>query len=113
MAFAIAGSMAFQEAARKAGVQLLEPVMSVEVEVPEEFLGDVLGDLGSRRGRVRSTDVRGHLRVIRAEVPLARLFGYVGALRGFSQGRGTARMQLLGHAPVPVSDQAALVAAHA
>ena len=113
MAFATAGSMAFQHAARRRGVQLLEPVMAVEVEMPSEFLGPVLADLGGRSAKVRSTASRSHLRVVHAEAPLAKLFGYVGALRGFTRGRGTAHMQLLGHAPMPAREQAALTAEHA
>ena len=91
-AFEIAGSLAFQEAAMKAGVVELEPMMSVEVLVPEEFVGEALASVQSRRGSVRDLRRREVLHVIDAEVPLARLFGYVTELRSRTQGRGSASM---------------------
>ena len=81
MAFKIAGSMAVQEAARKAKPVLLEPVMAVEVVTPEEFLGDVIGDLNSRRGRVEGLEPRGNAQVVRAKAPLAEMFGYATDVR--------------------------------
>ena len=86
MAFKIAGSMALKEAARKAKPQLLEPVMEVEVVTAEEYMGDVIGDLNSRRGQIEGMEQRGSAQVIRAKVPLAQMFGYVGDLRSRTQG---------------------------
>jgi elongation factor G len=87
MAFKIAGSMALQEAARKAGVKLLEPVMEVEVTTPEEYMGDVIGDLNSRRGQIEGMTSGGNSQVIRAQVPLSEMFGYATDLRSKTQGR--------------------------
>jgi elongation factor G len=101
MAFKIAGSMALQEAARKAGVKLLEPVMSVEVVTPEDYMGDVIGDLNSRRGHIESMNQRGNARVIKALVPLSEMFGYVGDLRSKTQGRATYTMQFHSYQDVP------------
>ena len=93
MAFKIAGSMALKEACKKAGVALLEPVMKVEVVVPEPYMGEVLGDLNARRGRIQSMDSRQGVQVISAMVPMAELFGYATDLRSLSQGRGNFTMQ--------------------
>jgi elongation factor G len=93
IAFKIAGSQAFKEAARQAGLRLLEPIMKVEVEVPENYMGDVIGDLNSRRGRIMGMEARGNLQVITAEVPLGEMFGYATTLRSLTQGRGTYTMQ--------------------
>jgi elongation factor G len=101
MAFRIAGSMALQEAARKAGVKLLEPVMEVEVVTPEDYMGDVIGDLNSRRGQVESMNQRGNARVVKALVPLSEMFGYVGDLRSKTQGRATYTMQFHSYQDVP------------
>jgi elongation factor G len=101
MAFRIAGSMALREAARKAGVKLLEPVVEVEVVTPEEYMGDVIGDLNSRRGQVESMDQRASARVIKALVPLSEMFGYVGDLRSKTQGRATYTMQFHSYQDVP------------
>lgn len=100
-AFEVAASMAFQEAARKAGIQLLEPVMDVEVVCPEENMGDVIGDLNSRRGQIRNMDTRGNMRVVTADVPLASMFGYSTDLRSKTQGRATYTMQFKEYQPVP------------
>ncbi|MDY7232698.1 elongation factor G [Hyalangium rubrum] len=100
-AFTLAGSLAFQEAARRAGVRLLEPVMDVEVTTPEEFLGEVLGDLSARRGRVRGMEGHGTVRSVSAQVPMASLFGYVTSLRGRTQGRAMATLKLATYEPVP------------
>ncbi|MDK2821744.1 MAG: elongation factor [Clostridia bacterium] len=101
MAFKVAGSMAFKEAATKARPVLLEPVMKVEVVVPEEYMGDVIGDLNSRRGRVEGMEPRAGAQVIRAMVPLAEMFGYATDLRSRTQGRGQYVMQFDHYEEVP------------
>ncbi|MFA1549164.1 elongation factor G [Actinomadura chokoriensis] len=103
MAFKVAGSMAFKEAARKAKPTLLEPMMAVEVTTPEENMGDVIGDLNSRRGQVQSMDERHGMRVIKALVPLSEMFGYVGDLRSKTQGRAVFTMQFDSYAEVPTN----------
>ncbi len=103
MAFRIAGSMALQEAAKRAGVKLLEPIMAVEVVTPEDYLGDVIGDLSSRRGRVESMNQRGNSRVVAALVPLAEMFGYATDLRSRTQGRATYTMHFHSYQDVPDS----------
>ena len=103
MAFKIAGSMALQEAARKAGVKLLEPVMEVEVITPEDYMGDVMGDLNGRRGKVEGMDQRGNSQVIRAQVPMSEMFGYATDLRSKTQGRATYSMQFHSYQDVPQS----------
>ena len=103
MAFKIAGSMALQEAARKAGVKLLEPVMEVEVTTPDEYMGDVIGDLNSRRGKVEGMTQRGNSQVIRAQVPMSEMFGYATDLRSKTQGRATYSMQFHSYQDVPDS----------
>jgi elongation factor G len=101
MAFKIAGSMAIKEAARKASPVLLEPVMAVEVVTPEDYMGDVIGDLSSRRGRVEGMEQKGNSQAIRALVPLADMFGYATDLRSRTQGRATYTMQFHSYAEVP------------
>jgi elongation factor G len=101
MAFKIAGSMVLKEAARKADPALLEPMMSVEVTTPEENMGDVIGDLNSRRGIIQAMEERGGARVVRALVPLSEMFGYVGDLRSKTQGRASYSMQFDSYAEVP------------
>ncbi len=101
MAFKIAGSMAFKEAARKADAVLLEPMMAVEVTTPEDYMGDVIGDLNGRRGQIQSMDERAGARVIAALVPLSEMFGYVGDLRSRTQGRASYSMQFDSYAEVP------------
>jgi elongation factor G len=101
MAFKIAGSMAFKEAARKADPTILEPMMDVEVTTPEEYMGDVIGDLNSRRGQIQSMDERSGVRVVKALVPLSEMFGYVGDLRSRTQGRAMYTMQFDSYAEVP------------
>jgi elongation factor G len=107
MAFKIAGSMAFKDAAKSAGPVLLEPVMRVEVVVPEEFMGDVMGDLNSRRGRITAMEARGGTQIVRARVPLAEMFGYATDLRSRTQGRATFTMHFdrYEQAPQQVSDE--------
>jgi elongation factor G len=101
LAFKIAGSMAFKEAARRADPVLLEPMMSVEVTTPEDYMGDVIGDLNSRRGQIQAMDERGGSRIIRALVPLSEMFGYVGDLRSKTSGRANYSMQFDSYAEVP------------
>ncbi|HEX3610993.1 MAG TPA: elongation factor G [Sporichthyaceae bacterium] len=101
MAFKIAGSMAFKEAARKADPVLLEPLMAVEVRTPEDYMGDVIGDLNSRRGHIQAMDEQFGMRVVRALVPLSEMFGYVGDLRSKTQGRANYSMQFDSYAEVP------------
>ncbi|MGH3801479.1 MAG: elongation factor G, partial [Pseudonocardiaceae bacterium] len=101
MAFKIAGSMAFKEAARKAGPVILEPMMAVEVTTPEDYMGDVIGDLNSRRGHIQQMEERSGSRVIKALVPLSEMFGYVGDLRSRTQGRANYTMQFDSYAEVP------------
>ncbi|MGH8953326.1 MAG: elongation factor G [Acidimicrobiia bacterium] len=110
MAFKIAGSMALQEAARKAGVKLLEPVMEVEVTTPDEYMGDVIGDLNSRRGKVEGMTQRGNSQVIRAQVPMSEMFGYATDLRSKTQGRATYSMQFHSYQDVPDSIAEEIVA---
>ncbi|GIW48909.1 MAG: hypothetical protein KatS3mg079_385 [Caloramator sp.] len=109
MAFKIAGSMAFKNAMQKADPVLLEPIMKVEVVVPEEYMGDVMGDINSRRGRIEGMEPRNGAQVIRAYVPLAEMFGYATTLRSRTQGRGTYVMQFATYEEVPASIQAQIV----
>ena len=101
MAFKIAGSMATREALKKAQPILLEPIMSVEVRTPEEYMGDVIGDLNKRRGQVSSMEDASGVKIIRALVPLSEMFGYIGDLRSFTQGRAMYTMQFDSYAEVP------------
>ncbi len=101
LAFKIAGSMAFKEAARRADPTLLEPLMGVEVTTPDEYMGDVIGDLNSRRGHIQAMEERAGARVIKALVPLSEMFGYVGDLRSKTQGRAAYSMQFDSYAEVP------------
>ena len=101
MAFKVAGSMALKEAAKKANPVLLEPIMAVEVRTPEEYMGDVIGDLTSRRGQISSMDEQHGVRVVKAQVPLSEMFGYVGDLRSKTQGRAVYSMEFDSYAEVP------------
>ncbi len=101
LAFKVAGSMAFKEGARRAGPCLLEPMMAVEVITPEDFMGDVIGDLNSRRGQIQAMEERSGARVVKAVVPLSEMFGYVGDLRSRTQGRASYSMQFDSYAQVP------------
>jgi elongation factor G len=103
LAFEITGRGAMREAAHKAGIKLLEPIMKVEVVTPEDYLGDVIGDLNSRRGQIQGTDTRGNAQVVTAIVPLANMFGYVNELRSFSQGRAQYTMQFSHYDEVPAN----------
>jgi elongation factor G len=109
MAFKIAGSMAVKEAFSKADPTILEPIMRVEVTMPEEFMGDVIGDLNSRRGQIEGMEGRGTTQVVRAFVPLAQMFGYVTDLRSMTQGRATSSMEFSHYAEVPTSLASELV----
>ncbi|MBO1039528.1 elongation factor G [Brucella pituitosa] len=103
LAFEIAARAAFREGAQKAGAQLLEPIMKVEVVTPEDYVGDVIGDLNSRRGQISGTEARGIATVVNANVPLANMFGYVNNLRSMSQGRAQYTMQFDHYEPVPTA----------
>ena len=103
LAFEITGRGAMREAAQKAGIKLLEPMMKVEVVTPEDFMGDVIGDLNSRRGQIQGTDTRGNAQVIEALVPLANMFGYVNQLRSMTQGRAQYTMQFSHYEEVPAN----------
>ena len=104
MAFKIAASMALKEAAKKAGATILEPVMAVEITCPDEYLGDVLGTISSRRGAIKNMDDRKGIRVIDCDVPLSEMFGYATTLRSATQGRGNYTMQLSHYTEVPRSE---------
>ena len=110
MAFKIAGSMGIKEALRKSQPVLLEPVMAVEVDTPEEFMGDVMGDLSSRRGHIEGMEPRGNSQVVRGKVPLANMFGYATDLRSRTQGRAAYTMQFKAYEPVPKSIAEEIVA---
>jgi len=109
-AFEIAGSLCFQDGAKRAGLHLLEPVMKNEVVVPEQYMGDVIGDLNSRRGKILGMSQRGNAQVIDSEVPLAMMFGYVTDLRSMTQGRATSSLHFSHYAPVPAAVQEEVVA---
>ncbi len=111
MAFKIAGSMAFKEAMKRAKPKLLEPMMAVEVVTPEDYLGDVMGDLNSRRGRVEGLEPRGNAQAVRARVPLATMFGYATDLRSMTQGRATFTMQFDRYEDAPQSVAGEIVSA--
>jgi len=110
MAFKIAGSMAFREAAKKAKPVLLEPIMSIEVVSPEEYMGDVIGDLNSRRGKIQNIERRGKMQVIKVLAPLAEMFGYATDLRSKTQGRATYTMQFLHYDEVPKGVSSGIIA---
>ena len=103
LAFEIAARAAFREGAQKAGAQLLEPIMKVEVVTPEDYVGDVIGDLNSRRGQIRGTEARGVATVVDAMVPLANMFGYVNNLRSMRQGRAQYTMKFDHYEQVPTA----------
>ncbi len=110
MAFKIAGSMGFKEAAKKAKPVILEPIMNVEVVTPEEYMGDVIGDLNSRRGKIQQMEKRGKAQVIKSQVPLAEMFGYATDLRSKTQGRATYTMQFANYEEVPKSIAETIIA---
>jgi elongation factor G len=109
IAFELAGQIAFKEACHKAGMTLLEPIMKVVVTTPEEFVGNVTGDLNRRRGLIVNSDQRGNTRVVEAEVPLSEMFGYTTELRSMSTGRASSVMEPLRYAPVPANVRAAIL----
>jgi elongation factor G len=110
MAFKIAGSMAIKEAVMKANPVLLEPMMKVEVEVPENFLGDVMGDLNSRRGQIEGMDSEQGIAKVAAQVPLAEMFGYATDIRSKTQGRGVFSMEFSRYDEVPRNVAEAIIA---
>ncbi|NKE62689.1 elongation factor G [Lentzea sp. PSKA42] len=110
MAFKIAGSMALKEAARQASPAILEPLMAVEVTTPEEYMGDVIGDLNSRRGQIQAMEERSGIRVVKALVPLSEMFGYVGDLRSKTQGRANYSMVFDSYAEVPANVSKEIIA---
>jgi elongation factor G len=103
MAFKVAGSMAVKDAIKKATPVLLEPIMAVEVVVPEEYMGDVIGDLSSRRGHILGMEPRANVQVVKSDVPLAEMFGYATDLRSKTQGRATYTMQFKKYQELPQS----------
>ena len=113
MAFKIAGSMAFKDAAKKAGPIILEPMMKVVVIVPEEYMGDVIGGLNSRRGQIQGMEDRNGAKQINARVPLSEMFGYVNDLRSKTQGRGQYTMEPDGYEPVPKSISESIISERA
>jgi elongation factor G len=110
MAFEFAGSIAFKEASQRAGAVLLEPIYDMEITTPEEYMGEVMGDVSSRRGRIEGMDPRGNAQIVRAKVPLSELFGYATALRSLTQGRATSSMQFSRYEEVPASIATEVVA---
>jgi elongation factor G len=109
IAFELAGQIAFKEACAKAGVTLLEPIMKVVVTTPEDFVGNVTGDLNRRRGLIVNSEQRGHIRIVDAEVPLSEMFGYTTELRSMSTGRASSVMEPLRYAPVPTNVRNAIL----
>jgi elongation factor G len=110
MAFKITGSMALKQAAKKAKAVLLEPIFDIEVVTPEEYMGDVIGDLSGRRGKIETMDQRGQDRIVKAQVPLAEMFGYATDLRSKTQGRATYTMQFASYQETPQSIAEEIVA---
>jgi elongation factor G len=109
MAFKIAGSMAFQDACKKANPVILEPVMKVEAVVPDDFLGDVIGDISSRRGKIEETEDRSGVKAVKCKVPLSEMFGYVTSLRSLTEGRGNSSMEFESYNEVPVHVQQEII----
>ena len=110
VAYKIAGSLALKEAVRRGKSVVLEPIMSVEVNTPEDFMGDVIGDLNSRRGQIQGMEMRAGAQVVRANVPLAQMFGYATDLRSATQGRAAYSMEFDHYAPLPAESQEEMVA---
>ena len=111
MAFKIAGQQAFRKAAEMARPVIMEPIMGVEVVTPEEYMGDVMGDLSSRRGRIEGMEARGNTQVVRAQIPLSEMFGYSTTLRSMSQGRATYTMEFKHYSEAPRNVAEAIVSA--
>jgi elongation factor G len=112
IAFKIAGSIAFKAAMENAGATLLEPVMNVEIFAPEQYMGDLMGDLNSRRGHVQGMSSQGRTQVIKATVPLVEMLAYASILKSITGGRGSYRMTMRGYEEVPAHAQAKIIAAH-
>ena len=112
LAFEVAASLAFKDGMKKADPCLLEPIMQVEVETPEDYMGDVMGDLNSRRGRILGMDGKGGSQVIMAEVPLAEMFGYATQLRSMTKGRASYSMEFKCYREVPKSAQEQILSAN-
>ena len=112
MAFKIAGSVAFQEAMHKAAPTILEPVMHVEITVPEENMGDIMGDLSSRRGKPQGMETLGHNQVIKAEVPMAEMLDYASTLKSLTHDRGSFTMEFDHYVEAPLSVRKEIIAAH-
>ena len=110
MAFKVAGSMAIREAVKKAAPVVLEPMMKVEVEVPEDFLGDVIGDLNSRRGNIEGMNSETGIAKVDAQVPLAKMFGYATDIRSKTQGRGRFTMEFSEYSEVPRNEAEVIIA---
>ncbi len=111
MAFKMAGSIAFQEAAKRAGPVILEPIMNVEVVTPEKFMGDVTGNLSSRRAQIEGMEERGQNKVVKAKVPLSEMFGYVTQLRSMSEGRASFTMEFAEYQIVSKNIEAQIIEA--
>jgi elongation factor G len=109
VAFELAGQLAFRDACTKAGLTLLEPIMKLVVTTPEDFVGNVTGDINRRRGVIVNSEQRGNTRVVEAEVPLSEMFGYTTELRSMSQGRASSVMEPLKYAPVPTQVRNAIL----
>jgi elongation factor G len=109
VAFELAGQLAFRDACTKAGITLLEPIMRLVVTTPEEFVGNVTGDINRRRGVIVNSEQRGNTRIVEAQVPLSEMFGYTTELRGMSQGRASGMMEPLKYAPVPAQVRNAIL----
>jgi elongation factor G len=112
LAFKIAGSLAFKKAMEQARPTLLEPIMNVSVETPEEFLGDVMGDLNSRRGRVQGMDSQAGTQIIKAQVPMAEMLSYSSSLKSITGGRGSYHMEVSHYEEVPAHLQQKIIAEH-
>ena len=108
-AFKVAASLALKNGAKKAGAVILEPMMAVDVTIPEEYLGDVMGHISARRGRIEGTEVRGNTNIVKGLVPLSEMFGYATTLRSSTQGRGTFSMQFDHYEAVPKSIQEEII----
>jgi elongation factor G len=113
MAFKIAGSKAFQDGVKSANPILLEPIMKVEIMVPEQFMGDVIGDVNSKRGQVKEMTDRGNLKIIDCFVPLSEMFGYVTSLRSMTQGQGNSTMEFDHYEEVPKNVAAGIIESRA
>jgi elongation factor G len=112
MAFKIAGSMAFKKAMEEAGATLIEPIMDVEITAPDQYMGDLMGDLNSRRGHVQGMTALGHNQVIKATVPLSEMLTYASILKSITGGRGSYHMKMISYEEVPAHQQAKIIAAH-